>query len=110
MRVSVLGVPVADLLCLPGVPAWQCCGTPFDVPNMPLGTNADGTENPDYCRWCYQDGEFTGDTLDEIIERNVPYIMQAVGYSEEGAVSFVGHSCPPSSGGGVLLTTICQPT
>jgi len=91
---SILGVPVADLLDLPDAPACQCCGTPFDVPNMPFGTNADGTENPDYCGWCYRDGEFTGSGLDEIIERNVPYLVQATGYSQEEAVSFMGAVLP----------------
>ena len=79
---------------LPDAPACQCCGTPFDVPNMPFGTNADGTENPDYCGWCYQNGEFTSGGLDEIIEHNVPYLMQATGYSQEEAVSFMGAVLP----------------
>lgn len=90
----VLGVPVARLLDLPDAPACQCCGTPFDVPDMPLGTNADGTENPDYCGWCYQGGEFTGGGLDEIVERNVPYLVQATGCSAEEAVSFMGALLP----------------
>lgn len=90
----VLDVPVLELLDLPDAPACQCCGTPFDVPNMPFGTNADGTENPDYCGWCYQNGEFTGQGLDEIIERNVPYLMEATGYTEEEAVSFMGAVMP----------------
>ena len=90
----VLDVPVTDLLDLPDVPACQCCGTPFDVPNMPFGTNADGTENPHYCLWCYRDGEFTGAGMDEIIEHNVPYLMQATGYTTEEAVSFLGAVLP----------------
>jgi hypothetical protein len=61
---------------------------------MPFGTNADGSENPDYCGWCYQAGEFTGSGLDEIIERSVPYLMQATGYSAEEAVSFMGAVLP----------------
>ena len=91
---TVLDVPVADLLDLPDVPSCQCCGAPFDVPNMSFGTNADGTENSDYCIWCYKDGEFTGQGIDEIIERNVPYLVQATGYSEEEAVSFMGALLP----------------
>ena len=91
---SVLEIPVSDLLDLPDAPACQCCGAPFDVPNMPYGTNADGTENHDYCGWCYRDGEFTESGLDEIIERNVPYLMQATGYSQEEAVSFMGALLP----------------
>ena len=91
---SVLDVPVVGLLDLPDAPACQCCGTPFDVPDMPFGTNADGTENPDYCGWCYHDGEFTSSGLDEIIERNVPYLVQATGYTPEEAVSFMGVVLP----------------
>lgn len=91
---SVLDVPVTELFDLPDAPACQCCGTPFDVPNMPFGTNADGTENTDYCKWCYQDGKFTAAGLDEIIEYNVPYLMQATGYTAEEAVSFMGAVLP----------------
>ena len=91
---SVLDVPVTDLFDLPEGRTCQCCGTPFDVPNMPFGTNADGTQNPDYCGWCYQNGEFTSTGLDEIIERNVPYLMQATNYSQEEAVSFMGALLP----------------
>ena len=91
---SVLDVPVTDLFDLPDAPACQCCGTPFDVPNMPFGTDADGTENPDYCGWCYQGGEFTSAGLDEIIERNVPFLMEATGYTAEEAVSFMGAVLP----------------
>ena len=87
---SILAVPVADLLDLPDEPACQCCGTPFSVPNMPFGTNADGTQNTDYCGWCYRDGEFTSSGLDEVIEYNAPYVMQATGYTQEEAVSFLG--------------------
>ena len=71
---SVLEVPVTYLFDLPDAPTCQCCGTPFDIPNMPFGTNADGSENRDYCGWCYQNGKFTSSGLDEIIERNVPYL------------------------------------
>lgn len=91
---SELDVPITELFDLPDAPACQCCGTPFDVPNMPFGTNADGSENPDYCGWCYQDGKFTSAGLDEIIERNVPFLMEATGYTQEEAVSFMGAVLP----------------
>lgn len=94
MLAEVLGVPVVDLLDLPDEPACQCCGTPFSVPNMPFGTNADGSENPDFCAWCYDHGTFTSDGLDEIIERNAPFLMQATGYTQEEAVSFMGALYP----------------
>ena len=34
-----------------------------------LGTNADGTQNEEYCIYCYKDGAFTGDfTMEEMVE------------------------------------------
>lgn len=91
---GALDMPISSLLDLPDSPACQCCGTPFDATGIRRGTNADGTENPDYCAWCYRDGDFTSAGLDEIIERNVPYLMQATGYSAEEAVSFMGAVLP----------------
>ena len=89
-----LDVPVMRLLDLPQEPACQCCGTPFSVPNMPKGENADGTENPNYCKWCYDGGEFSGATMDDVIERSAPYLVQATGVSLDEAVSFMGALLP----------------
>lgn len=55
-----------------------------------LGKNADGTENLDYCKWCYGNGVFASETLDELIERNVPYLVAGSSMNEEEAVSFMG--------------------
>ncbi|MBQ3266656.1 MAG: helix-turn-helix domain-containing protein [Atopobiaceae bacterium] len=89
-----LDVPVMRLLDLPQEPSCQCCGTPFSVPDMPKGTDADGTENPDYCKWCYDDGKFTGATMDDVIEHSAPYLAQAAGMSLDEAVSFMGALLP----------------
>ncbi len=89
-----LDVPVMRLLDLPQESSCQCCGTPFSVPDMPKGTDADGTENPDYCKWCYDDGKFTGATMDDVIEQSAPYLAQAAGMSLDEAVSFMGALLP----------------
>ncbi len=89
-----LDVPVMRLLDLPQEPSCQCCGTPFSVPNMPKGTDADGTENPNYCKWCYDEGEFANATMDDVIEKSAPYLMQATGVSLDEAVSFMGALLP----------------
>ena len=91
---SVLDVPVMRLLDLPQEPACQCCGTPFSVPNMDKGTDADGTENPACCKWCYDGGEFADATMDEVIEKSAPYLVQATGVSLDEAVSFMGALLP----------------
>ena len=91
---SVLDVPVVRLLDLPQEASCQCCGTPFSVPNMPKGTDADGQENPDYCKWCYDDGQFASATMDDVIEKSAPYLVQATGVSLDEAVSFMGALLP----------------
>ena len=91
---NVLDVPIMRVLDLPQEPSCQCCGTPFSVPNMPKGTDADGTENPNYCQWCYDEGEFANATMDDVIEKSAPYLMQATGVSLDEAVSFMGALLP----------------
>ena len=45
----------------------QSCGIPLQ--QEILGSNADGSGNLDYCKFCYKNGEFTVDcTMDEMIE------------------------------------------
>ena len=91
---TVLDVPVMTLVDLPEEPSCQCCGTPFSVPNMPAGTEADGTENPAYCAWCYDAGRFTNATMEQVIEHSAPYLMEATGVSLDEAVSFMGALLP----------------
>ena len=50
---------------------------------MPLaddlyGTNADGTVNEDYCKYCYMDGAFTAPDLsmEEMIAICIPYMVE----------------------------------
>ena len=91
---GAFGVPVVELFDLPDEPVCQCCGAPFSVPNMPHGTDADGNEDPNYCKWCYDNGAFTSAGLDELIEHNVPYLCDATGFTPEEAVSFMGAVLP----------------
>ena len=45
----------------------QSCGMPLT--DEILGTNADGTNNEDYCIYCYKDGGFTQDmTMEQMID------------------------------------------
>lgn len=43
-----------------------------------LGTNADGTINGNYCKYCYKDGKFIDDvTMEEYIEMCSQFGSQA---------------------------------
>ncbi|MDE6146321.1 MAG: zinc ribbon domain-containing protein, partial [Muribaculaceae bacterium] len=45
----------------------QSCGMPLT--NDVFGTNADGTQNEDYCIYCYKDGKFAQDmTMEQMID------------------------------------------
>ena len=76
-NVAELYVPIAS-----GVFYCQSCGMPLSseavfgtgsTDNI-FGTEKDGSQNLDYCAYCYKDGAFTTDcTMDEMIEQCVPF-------------------------------------
>ena len=42
------------------------------------GTNRDGSKNPDYCIYCYKNGEFIDQvSMQEYIEKMIPFSSQA---------------------------------
>ncbi len=63
----------------------QSCGMPLTDQNC--GTEADGSPSPHYCKYCYQDGAFTGEmTMEEMIDFCAPMMAQAnPGMTEEQA-------------------------
>ena len=55
----------------------QSCGIPMADDSL-LGTNADGTINGNYCKYCYKDGKFIDDvTMEEYIEMCSQFGSQA---------------------------------
>ena len=55
---TLLGSP-RNLVC-------QCCGMPLEDSN--ISKEPDGFFNEQYCKWCYADGEYTYDNMDDLIE------------------------------------------
>ncbi len=52
----------------------QSCGMPMNAAEQ-FGSNADGSQNQDYCVYCMKDGKFTVEaTMDEMIEHNLQYL------------------------------------
>ena len=52
----------------------QSCGMPMTDKSI-YGTNADGSQNSDYCIYCYKNGAFTQDfTMDEMIEHCAQFV------------------------------------
>lgn len=53
----------------------QSCG--MKMSEGDFGTNADGSTNKDYCKYCYADGGFIKEqTLEEMIESCIPFLIQ----------------------------------
>ncbi len=54
---TLLGSP-RQLIC-------QCCGMPLE--DSTISKEVDGVFNEEYCKWCYADGEYTYDNMDDLI-------------------------------------------
>ena len=55
---TLLGAP-RKLIC-------QCCGMPLD--DTSISKEADGSFNEEYCKWCYTDGNFIYQDINELID------------------------------------------
>ena len=63
---SFFNVSINTLLGSPRKLVCQCCGMPMD--DAILGHNKDGSINEDYCQWCFADGTYTYNDMDDLIE------------------------------------------
>lgn len=54
----------------------QSCAMPLQASEH-HGTNADGSQNDDYCVYCYQNGAFTKEeTMEDMIETCIPFMLE----------------------------------
>lgn len=56
---TLLGSP-RQLIC-------QCCGMPLNEDDL-ISKEADGSFNEDYCKWCYENGRFTYNSKESLID------------------------------------------
>ena len=81
---TLLGEP-RKLIC-------QCCGMPIDDDSI-LGRDKDGTLNEEYCKWCYADGTYTYNDMDELIDVCVKNIVNE-NFTEEQVRSYLKEMLP----------------
>ena len=62
---TLLGEP-RKLIC-------QCCGMPIDDDSI-LGRDKDGTLNEEYCKWCYADGTYTYNEINDLHIDGLPRV------------------------------------
>lgn len=56
----------------------ECCGMPMGESDELYGTNADGSKSTDYCKYCFDQGEFTfSGSMEEMIEDCIPHVVEA---------------------------------
>jgi len=63
---KIFGVSINTLLGSPTKLICQCCGMPMEDANISKET--DGFFNEEYCKWCYTDGEYTYNNMDDLID------------------------------------------
>lgn len=88
-------VPLERFFDMPLKYYCQCCSMPIPQPEL-HGTEADGSPSENYCKYCYQQGDFTakGVDMDEFIEATAQMEADAMGISREEAVSLMATLLP----------------
>ncbi len=88
-----LDVPITDLLEMPENYC-QSCGMMFTGPNQ-HGHELDGSENEDYCRWCYEHGKYTYETtMEDMIEECASRMAEYMGWTVDESASLLGAVLP----------------
>ncbi len=89
---AVTGEPLPHLLEMPEHYC-ESCGmylTPDDC-----GTDASGKKTEHYCKWCYEQGEYTYETtMEAMIEDCAPRLAENTGMTLDEAVSLMGAVLP----------------
>ncbi len=81
---KLLGEP-RQLIC-------QCCGMPIEDDSI-IGRDSDGALNEDYCKWCYADGTYTYNNMNDLIDVCVKN-MANENFTEEQARSYMEKLLP----------------
>ena len=63
---ALLHVSINTLLGVPRQLVCQSCGMPLEDGTM--SREPDGSINESYCKWCYADGHFAYDSIDQLID------------------------------------------
>ena len=64
---GLFGVSINTLLGSPRRLICQCCGMPLSEDGL-ISRETDGSFNEDYCKWCYDGGEFTYKSKDALVD------------------------------------------
>lgn len=63
---ALFDVSINTLLGCPRKLVCQCCGMPLD--DSTLSREVDGAFNESYCQWCYADGKFAYESMEQLVD------------------------------------------
>ena len=86
------GVSINTLLGSPRELICQCCGMPLSEDGL-ISKEADGSFNEDYCKWCYADGTYTYDDMDDLIDVCVSQMVKE-SFTEDQARVYLKQTLP----------------
>lgn len=89
---KIFDVSINTLLGSPRKLICQCCGMPLKDDSI-IGHNNDGTLNEDYCKWCYADGTYTYNNMDDLTEVCIKHMVNE-NFTEEQARSYMKKLLP----------------
>ena len=88
---KVFDVSINTLLGQPRRLICQCCGMPLE--DEIIGHERDGAMNESYCKWCYADGTYTYNNMDELIDVCVKNMVNE-NFTEEQVRSYLKEMLP----------------
>ena len=88
---KLYNVSINTLLGSPNKLICQCCGMPLE--DEIIGRNKDGSMNEEYCKWCYADGTYTYNDMDDLINICIPHMVKE-GFNEEQARTYMRNMLP----------------
>ena len=88
---KLFDVSINTLLGLPRQLICQCCGMPLEDSNT--SREKDGIFNEEYCKWCYADGEYMYQNMDDLIEVCVGHMTNEQ-YTSEQARAYMKELLP----------------
>ena len=88
---GLFDVSINTLLGSPRKLICQCCGMPLEDPIT--SREPDGAFNEDYCKWCYADGKFVYESMDQLLEFLVAH-MSGESFPPEQARAYFTDALP----------------
>lgn len=88
---ELFDVSINTLLGSPKKLICQCCGMPLEDEIMSKEKSGEFNEN--YCKWCYTEGEYTYNNMDDLIDLCVPLLVSE-GFKEDQARSYMKDLLP----------------